>query len=126
GTFAEACHRRWPDAHICSFEALPDIAAENERRAAGRWTTLPFAIADRAGVCMINRNLRSSEASTLMAPGTIRREAFGAADEHRRDEVSVRTLDLVAGEVEPPALMKIDVEGAELLVLRGGRATVPL
>ncbi len=41
------------------------------------------------------------------------------------DEVQVRTLDgLVADGGDPPDAVKVDVEGAELAVLRGGEATI--
>lgn len=45
---------------------------------------------------------------------------------HRKIRVPVRSIDskIAAGEAPPPQLMKIDVEGAELLVLRGALHTI--
>lgn len=62
--------------------------------------------------------------------GTLDRVTGGAASEGRRnlglapktERVVCRTIDslVAAGEVPPPDLMKVDVEGAEALVLAGG------
>jgi hypothetical protein len=43
-----------------------------------------------------------------------------------RVRVKVRKIDamIAGGEIVPPSLMKIDVEGAEAMVLRGARETI--
>ena len=45
-----------------------------------------------------------------------------------RIRVRVRSVDemVTAGEIEPPDIMKIDVEGAEMLVLEGAKNTLQL
>lgn len=128
GAYAEEAHRQWPRALLLSFEPLSDIANENERRARGRWTTVHMGVAEDVGPRFINRNLSNPGSSTLLTPGGVRRDVFGLEEKYERELVMCTSLDaLMQGpiKVEPPALMKIDVEGAELSVLQGGPRTVP-
>jgi FkbM family methyltransferase len=127
GAWAEEAHRRWPRAKIVSFEPLPDIAAENEQRARDRWRVFNYGLADSEGPRWIQRNLSSPGASTMAGVGTVRRDVFGLDEKYREEQVDCHTLDFMTAfiEVERPALLKIDVEGAEMIVLRGGRKTIP-
>jgi Methyltransferase FkbM domain len=65
---------------------------------------------------MPNTSMAKLEASTFQAGVT----------SSERVRVKVRSIDAMidAGEIAPPALMKIDVEGAEAMVLSGARETI--
>lgn len=93
-------------------------------RIAERVRCLPLALSDRneEGTFQLD-DMQSTS-------GTLDRVTGGAASEGRRnlglapktEWVVCRTLDslVAAGEVPPPDLMKVDVEGAEEMVLAGG------
>ena len=58
-------------------------------------------------------------------PGWGKLAKFGApGQEVRREQVAIRRLDSVTPELRPPQLIKIDVEGAETDVLKGGAETL--
>ena len=63
---------------------------------------------------MPETSMAKLEASTFQADNT----------SATRVRVKVRSIDVMAGEIAPPSLMKIDVEGAEAMVLRGARETI--
>jgi FkbM family methyltransferase len=65
---------------------------------------------------MPETSMAKLEASTFQADNTTT----------TRLRVKVRSIDamIAAGEIAPPSLMKIDVEGAEVLVLRGALETI--
>lgn len=74
---------------------------------------------------------RESEMDLMIMPETsmakLETSTFQADNKSAtRVRVKVRSIDamIAAGEIEPPALMKIDVEGAEAMVLRGARETI--
>jgi FkbM family methyltransferase len=112
-------------------------AAENRRFLAAnlalggiadRVTVLPLALADEDGVA----EFQVDDVQT--SSGTLSKVTGGAPSEGRRnlrlapltDQVLCRRLDTVVREerLPPPDVIKIDVEGAEALLLRGAAETL--
>lgn len=92
-----------------SREALPYmLALESELNA----TRMPFALGDRSvQLEMISR--------ADIGGNSLYEETAGAPDVTGRYTVHVKRFDALFPHFERPALCKIDVQGAELMVLRG-------
>lgn len=109
-----AARRAGPDGAVHAFEPNPrNLAPLREHVRLNRFdrvTVHPVALADRAGEMAFSDS--GSFTGRLTEQGALR--------------VAVATLDQIAGErrAAPPTVMKIDVEGAELSVLRGGRELI--
>lgn len=106
------------------FEPLPANAARIQQlialNPARRITLHSCAVGEHEGemdlMIMPETSMAKLELSTFQA---------GEMSEGRV-RVTVRSIDAMisTGEIAPPALMKIDVEGAEGMVLRGARETI--
>lgn len=123
GLFAEGCRRAWPHASITSFEPVPALAKENRKRAEGRWWVEQSAVSSVEGTGLLRVCLTQPTASTMHEPGAMRQERFGQADQWEEIMVPTVTLDSWWARRGPTGrtLLKIDVEGHELEVLRGAR-----
>lgn len=121
GQFATAVRGLFPNARIHAFEPFPDAADRFEAVFAGdrkarlhrvaigdRTETRSFYVADR------------EDSSSLLKPGSGQREAYGVGIS-KQIEVEVKPLgDAVDFEgLARPILLKIDVQGTELDVLKG-------
>lgn len=125
GDFAKAAYLAWPGARITSFEPLADVAGYNRQRAEGRWNVITTAIGRYHDRAVMHRNLGMASCSTMLEPGTARYDQLGIEDEWQDGTVLVQPLDEYLDCVERPCLLKIDVEGYELAVLRGADAVLP-
>lgn len=123
GQFALAARTVWPAAVIHSYEPLPE-AVEALRALSSRHPDLKVhecALAAEPG----RRTLRvtsNSVSSSLLPLGRQHRERYPQVRECGTVEVEVRTLEqeAVPGWGPAPRLLKLDVQGLELDVLRGG------
>ena len=81
---------------------------------------LPYALSDKAGERTMHV-ARADDSSSLLGATQLQLEAFPDTAEVDQVAVDVRRLDeLISIEgVRGPVLLKIDVQGAELDVLRG-------
>lgn len=127
GQFSLLVRNLLPATEIIAFEPLASEADIFERNFAGdaRCKLMRFALSDRAGSAQFHVADRA-DSSSLLPIGDGQRAAYGMDEAHtlavevrRLDEVV--TLDQLSGRV----LLKIDVQGAEDMVLRGSTALLP-
>ena len=127
GRFAITARKLFPDAHIYSFEPLPDCLIEAQRVMRGdrMFTGINLALGAERGQATFQRNGASPSSSFLPVTRT-HTAAFPGTGQTTEMTVDVDTLDEVAErlKLELPMLVKIDVQGFEDQVLRGGERTI--
>jgi FkbM family methyltransferase len=107
---------RWKDAQFYMIDpltesepSLKDIVAKHPR-----FHYVLTAVGDQPGEVIMNLTADCDGSSALDYPG---------ADPNRQRRIPVETIDnlLAAGKLAAPNLVKIDVQGFEMHVLRGGQ-----
>lgn len=125
GQFALVAKRRFPDAELWCFEPLPEARRVLQRLVGDRWDArvLEYALSDAAGEADLHV-AGSDDSSSLLPIGEGQRAAFPGTGEVGTTRVrTARLADVVAAEqLRRPALLKIDVQGAELPLLLGAAA----
>ena len=113
-----------PTGHVEAFEPLP-VHAATLHAVAARLPAVDVhmtALSDHEGQADLVIPVQDGEPMTALAHLDA---PAPAAPGERRVPVPVRTLDAVLGDDHPPVdLVKCDVEGHELEVLRGGERTL--
>lgn len=117
-----------PRGRVVAFEPNPSNRERLERNLernvdlAARIAILPCALADRDGESplVLSRDIESGASSMSFLDGTLSSVETGTTGTWDKLVVPVRTADaIVRDDGAAPDVIKIDVEGAELLVLRG-------
>lgn len=127
GQFAVASAKLFPNAWIHSFEPVPECVESLRRNVSslGNVVVYPFALGEAAGEVTVHVNSYTHSSSVLRL-AQVHLDVFPEARETRSINVEVTTLDLVSRdlEFERPALLKLDVQGYEAQVIRGGVETL--
>jgi FkbM family methyltransferase len=110
GQFALFALHRFPQARVYSLEPLGSALDKLREVTSTRVTVLPYAASSAAGEATLHITAEN-DSSSLLQP---------AEDEVVADaQIVTRRLDELVTDLERPVLLKIDVQGYELEVLRG-------
>lgn len=127
GQFAVAAAKLFPEAEVHCFEPVPECVYELRKNVAqlGEVRVHPYALGEGKNTLQFRVN-SFSPSSSLLPLTEAHRRAFPGAHEERTIEVEVSTLDRVFDSVdsESPVLLKLDVQGYEKRVLRGGKTAL--
>lgn len=127
GQYAKLIHGVLPEARILSFEPLKDCYEELR----GVLATLPsaqalnYALGEEEGEAEIHRS-EYAPSSSLLPMGEKHKEWVPYSSKTHIETIKVQTLDGVAPtlDLQDNLMIKIDVQGFEDRVIRGGRETV--
>jgi FkbM family methyltransferase len=127
GQFARVAHIVFPDARIYSFEPLPSCLNQlNDRmKDVERFQSFGSAIGSKDERITIHESA-SSPSSSILPMTRNHTEAFPWSEGGRDVEVELRRLDyfLPKMQLDGPVLLKIDVQGYSMEVLRGAPDTL--
>jgi FkbM family methyltransferase len=127
GDFLRRVRPVLPEAFIHCFEPLPELFAQLQKSVSTdpRARAWNLALGDTDGAGVMHKSDGIFLSSLLpMTEETLR--VFPDATHWTPQDVTVSTLDKWAEpqQLEPPILIKMDVQGYEAHVIRGGRATI--
>ena len=116
-----------PHARILSFEPLADcfqlVQARILEHPPGK--AFHYALGDEDGSSIIHRS-KFTPSSSLLPMDQIHQQEFPHTAESTEEKIAVRRLDGLSSELQlqPPFIAKIDVQGFEDRVIRGGEQTL--
>ena len=127
GQFADKMHSLFPETMIYSFEPIPEAFDQLEKNFKDIEQIKGFnlALGDAAGEITFNKNESTASSSFLEMTDT-HTESFDFAVKTSPITVKVETLDNVMSreKTDLPMLIKIDVQGFEEKVIKGGMDTI--
>jgi FkbM family methyltransferase len=128
GQFSSAVLSSHPDATVHAFEPIPDCFAVLQGRFEGnsKFQAHNVAISDSNTVAEFEVN-ESSASSSLLPLDDTHKQMYPGARVVRTISVNTTTLDRWADNriLKRPLLLKLDVQGNELKVLRGAGGVLP-
>ncbi|EMI17886.1 methyltransferase [Rhodopirellula maiorica SM1] len=122
--------REWmPEATIYSFEPIADCFRQVEQvlNETPPGQAFHFALGDTNETSIIHRN-QSTPSSSLLPMDDLHRDEFPHTTNFVDETIQVKRLDDVADQLQivGPLIVKIDVQGFEDRVIRGGERTLKM
>ncbi|MCA9669798.1 MAG: FkbM family methyltransferase [Myxococcales bacterium] len=128
GQFARIILTVFPEAQLYCFEPLPQVFEQLQQWAGeqARVQAMNVALGDECGSVDMFMHSNFTPSSSLLATTRALEETYPQVKEHRPQPVELRRLDDIASELAlvPPILAKLDVQGYEDRVIRGGLETL--
>jgi FkbM family methyltransferase len=122
GQFADEILNIFPQAEIYSFEPLKDCYQKLESKFKNhkRIHTNNFALGERNGEIVFQRS-SASPSSSILQMSRLHKNLFPYTADLYEEKVNLKRLDevLSADQLEAGVLLKIDVQGAEMQVIKG-------
>jgi FkbM family methyltransferase len=123
GQFSITMSELLPDAKILAFEPLPDCFATLQQKMQGvsNFTGFNVALGDSSGRLTFEQNI-FSPSSSFLPMSSVHKKLFPYADSSEEVSVKVELLDDFYDQLKiiEPLFIKVDVQGYEDKVLRGG------
>lgn len=119
GQFALFALERFPQAQVICFEPLPESRASLSRVAGGRVEIRPVAVGAAPGHAELQVSAQDDSSSLLPIGGRQVAEYPGTERASTLNVEVVALADEITDSLPGPRLLKIDVQGLELEVLRG-------
>jgi len=124
GQFALHARRRFPTARILCFEPLPTSQDSLRRVLGDQVEVVSAAVGAEPGSASMHVSA-ADDSSSLLPIGERQRMEFPGTEEASRLDVPVVTLaETLSTAPAEPILLKIDVQGFELDVLRGAGSAI--
>jgi FkbM family methyltransferase len=120
GIFSRAFAERF--RRVTSFEPIPDIRQCLKRNVPDNVTVEPFAVSDQPGRLIMRQVVKASGGSFIANHPDIAVPAKRELTGPRSIPVDVRTID--SFNFEGLGLIKLDIQGAEYLALKGAEETI--
>jgi FkbM family methyltransferase len=121
GQFGLAVRSALPDARLIGFEPQPNAAQTYRQAVPGQLELRECALGEQQGSVQMNIS-RASDSSSILPIGAAQIRYFPGTEKSTEILVRMSTLDIEFGDVAlgHQALLKVDVQGYEMAVLRGG------